>query len=118
MKEVVSEIGPMRKRFSIAGPINPEYHYCVSERLDENVIRDLIDGKEYFMIHAPRQSGKTTTMQMLVDKLNSEGIYKVLYMSVQAAKAIHNDIEKGMLTILKVLRPIIKGSPRTSLKWG
>ncbi len=48
------------KFFSTAGAIHPDKHYFVSHRLDEKNIRSLIDQEKYFILHAPRQNGKTT----------------------------------------------------------
>ena len=48
----------MAKWFNIGGPCNPAKHYMLSatERLPEVV--SLIDKEQYFVVHAPRQSGK------------------------------------------------------------
>jgi ABC-type multidrug transport system ATPase subunit len=33
----------------------------------------MIDSENYFILHAPRQSGKTTFIRALTDKVNKEG---------------------------------------------
>jgi hypothetical protein len=45
-------------------------------------ISDMIQGKHYFVIHAPRQSGKTTCLTALTDRINSEGNYYALTCSL------------------------------------
>jgi len=63
--------------FNTAGPCNPAYHYMLSAdaRLqDENVAR-LIEQQAYFIVHAPRQTGKTTAMLELARRLTTSGRY-------------------------------------------
>ena len=49
----------MEKYFNVAGPCFPAKHYMLPalERMPE--IRRLVEQETYFVIHAPRQSGKT-----------------------------------------------------------
>ena len=51
----------MERFFNTAGPCKPEDHYMLpwEERLPS--LEGLIDQKLYFVIHAPRQVGKTTS---------------------------------------------------------
>ena len=52
----------MEKYFNTAGPCIPGKHYMLPglDRLPE--IRHLVGMERYFVIHAPRQTGKTTAM--------------------------------------------------------
>lgn len=50
------------RSFYIAGPINPKRHYFVPHRLDWLDLHRLIRNCEYFVLHAPRQSGKTSAI--------------------------------------------------------
>jgi AAA+ ATPase superfamily predicted ATPase len=45
-------------------------------------VRDLINKKRFFILHAPRQSGKTTVIKAAIDSLNNEGSYYALYCSL------------------------------------
>jgi len=71
--------------FNTAGPCNPEWHYTVDPlpRLPE--IQDLIETKSYFVLHAPRQTGKTTYLYAMMHKLNAEGVYTALQVNIQPA---------------------------------
>lgn len=71
--------------FNTAGPIKPEKHYYIPHRLNEVEIRRLIAEEKYFILHAPRQSGKTTAISLFADALNKEGNYYTLYINVEAA---------------------------------
>ena len=56
----------MTKFFNIAGPCIPGDHYMLDPmRGIGDELMELIDSKQYFLIHAARQSGKTTLMQAL-----------------------------------------------------
>jgi hypothetical protein len=48
-----------------------------------NEIESLINNKLYFIIHAPRQSGKTTYLHALTQKLNREGKYIAIVVSFE-----------------------------------
>lgn len=59
----------MPKFFNTTGPCRAADHYMLDplDRLGD--IRSLIDAKQYFVVHAPRQSGKTTTIEALAKQL-------------------------------------------------
>jgi predicted AAA+ superfamily ATPase len=69
--------------FNTAGPVRCEDHYCLPplERFDLAEVLSLIDQKKYFVLHAPRQTGKTSTMLALMDYLNQAGKYRCLYIN-------------------------------------
>ncbi len=91
------------KFFSIAGPVNPEDHYCLplSERLNEQELRLLIEQKKYFILHAPRQTGKTSTMSNFAKTLNEEGAYTALYVNVEGAQAARADYNYALPMIVQ-----------------
>jgi hypothetical protein len=47
-------------------------------------VKQLIDMEQYFVIHAARQSGKTTYLNDLTERLNAEGKYYALYCSLES----------------------------------
>ena len=55
-------------------------------RFSLNDVFFLIDQKKYFVLHAPRQTGKTTCLLALMDELNREGKYSCLYCNVEMAR--------------------------------
>ena len=63
----------MPKWFNTAGPCQPDIHYMLppTERLPELI--PLIAQRNYFVIHAPRQVGKTTAMLALAQELTASG---------------------------------------------
>jgi hypothetical protein len=66
-------------------------------------IVELIEQKQYFVIHAPRQSGKTTLLLDLVNRIHCEGKYYALYCSLEAAQGII-DPKEGIPVIVKGLK--------------
>ena len=63
----------MPRQFNIAGPSHPKWHFTVPmlERLPE--VMPLVEAHLWFVLHAPRQSGKTTAMQALAEQLTASG---------------------------------------------
>lgn len=48
-------------------------------------VYDLIEKQQFFVIHAPRQTGKTTFLHQLAHRLNREGKYTGIVFSVETA---------------------------------
>jgi hypothetical protein len=77
------------KFFNTAGPCKPEMHYMLpaANRLPE--LRRLIDQQLYFVIHAPRQTSKTTMMLELARELTQAGRYTALLVSMEVGAAFN-----------------------------
>jgi len=65
------------KIFNTAGPVRSDEHYMIPAlaRWDMGEIQRLIGEKRYFVLHAPRQTGKTSCLLALMEKLNAEANY-------------------------------------------
>jgi hypothetical protein len=74
----------MPRVFNTAGPCLADEHYMISATRRVEQVRDLIDGKHYFIIHAPRQTGKTTLLRNLSRELTEEGRYAALTVSLES----------------------------------
>ena len=92
----------MEKFFNTAGPIIREDNYCIDplKRINKDEIMTLIDNWRYFILHAPRQTGKTSSLFALQDYLNKQGQYKCLYVHVEPAQAARSKVEDGIKAIL------------------
>ncbi|MDR1331161.1 MAG: ATP-binding protein, partial [Tannerella sp.] len=64
--------------FNIAGPCNRASHYMIEPSTRLQGVEQLIDMAQYFVIHAARQSGKTTYLNDLAERLNASGRYYAL----------------------------------------
>ncbi len=60
------------REFNTAGPVHRDRHYCIPplNRLNLAEVLALIRGQQYFVLHAPRQTGKTSALLALRDLLN------------------------------------------------
>ena len=92
--------------FNTSGPVEAADHYCVPplERLDLDEVLRLIRAKRYFVLHAPRQTGKTSFLLALSDVLNASGNYRSLYVNVETGQAARGDVEQAMRAVLNGLR--------------
>lgn len=61
MRRRIDPPGVLRS-FNTAGPCDPSRDYIVSPTTRLPGVRDLIDRSKYFVLHAPRQVGKTTAL--------------------------------------------------------
>ncbi len=69
------------------------------ERIDVENIESLIEEKRYFVLHAPRQTGKTTCLLALMHHLNTQGKYRALYVNIEGAQAARGDVNRGVAAI-------------------
>jgi hypothetical protein len=92
----------MEKQFNTAGPVNQPDMYKIDplKRWDLQEILALIEQKRYFILHAPRQSGKTSCLLALRDYLNKEGKYLAVYANFEAAQAWRNDVSSAIKGIV------------------
>jgi type II secretory pathway predicted ATPase ExeA len=70
-------------------------------------VLDLIERKYYFVIHAARQSGKTTLLKELARQINAEQKYYALYCSLEAVQELIEP-EKGIPAIVKSIKAVLK----------
>ena len=87
--------------FNTAGPVKPDDHYCIPplERFDLEEVLALVRMKKYFVLHAPRQTGKTSALLALRDLLNGQG-YACVYTTVEEARTARDDMVETMRVVL------------------
>ena len=92
--------------FNTAGPIKTDIHYHVPllSRLDIDDLLLLIRQEKYFVLHAPRQTGKTSALFALRDQLNASGEFRCVYVNVEAAQTSREDVARAMRAILTELQ--------------
>jgi hypothetical protein len=74
---------PPIKQFNTTGPCVPQTIICFRFYLVKLEVEELINGKFYFILHAPRQSGKKTYLQTLTKQINKKGDFYALYCSLE-----------------------------------
>jgi hypothetical protein len=95
------------KEFNTAGPCNSAEHYMIDAATRLQGVEELIDDKKYFVIHAARQSGKTTYLKDLANRLNAEGNYYALWCSLENTQNIIEP-EEGITEIVKKIKNQIR----------
>ena len=91
--------------FNTTGPVFPARHYSIPPlgRLDLDEVLRLIRDERYFVLHAPRQTGKTSALLALRDLLNERGAYRCVYTNVETGQTARGDVAAGMRTVLAEL---------------
>ncbi|MDR0517021.1 MAG: AAA-like domain-containing protein [Fibromonadaceae bacterium] len=94
----------MSRYFNIAGPCLAGKHYSIeaSKRLGAEV-RNLIDKEQYFVIHAARQTGKTTLLLDMTHRINEEGKHYALYCSLENIQPL-TDVKEGIPAIINRIK--------------
>jgi hypothetical protein len=108
----------MSRRFNTEGPCRPDIHYMLPplERLPR--MRTLVEQGRYFVLHAPRQSGKTTALFALAEELTGAGTHVAVVVSVEVARAFEEPAEaearilqEWQLVGLRRLPPALRPPP-------
>lgn len=88
--------------FNTASPVNPDIHYCLPplERLDLQDALLLIAQQKYFVLHAPRQTGKTTCLLALMSHLNATDQYRCTYANVEVGQSAREDVRRGIRAVM------------------
>lgn len=77
--------------FNTSGPCLPELHYMLPPEPRLPGARELIEQGQYFVVHAPRQTGKTTTLNALARDLTAAGRHVALLFSCETAEPAGDD---------------------------
>ncbi|MGK4000390.1 ATP-binding protein [Sorangium sp. So ce1024] len=94
----------MARRFNTAGPCRPDWHYMIpaERRLPE--APGLVEQRAYFVVHAPRQTGKTTALRALAERLTGTGRWAALHFSCEAGEAAGDDYGAAERILLSAIR--------------
>jgi len=91
--------------FNTAGPVRSDDHYCLPPlaRFNLSELESLIAQKKYFVLHAPRQTGKTSALLALMNHLNAQGQYRCLYCNIESAQAARENVVEGITAIVQAI---------------
>ena len=96
------ELGDNRSMrfFSTEGPVRPDDHYAIPplERMDVDELLGLVRAERCFVLHAPRQTGKTSALIALRNLLNSgeAGDFRCVDVNVEVGQVARDDVAEGM----------------------
>ena len=87
--------------FNIAGPVLPADHYHIPplQRTGADTLLRLVETKNYFIVYAPRQTGKTTSLRALCDALNDRG-YRAVHANLQPVDTVGDDLPRAIQAVL------------------
>ncbi len=94
----------MPRHFNTAGPCDPDIHYMLPPLARLPSLVDLVDQRTYFVVHAPRQTGKTTAMMAFAKQLTATGKFSAILMSAEVGAPFSYDAGKAELAILSAWR--------------
>jgi type II secretory pathway predicted ATPase ExeA len=94
----------MPRWFNTAGPCQPDIHYMLPPTTRLPDIVRLIDQRNYIVLHAPRQTGKSTAMIALAQQLTDSGRYTSVMLSAELGSPFNNDPVTAEATILSSWR--------------
>ena len=99
--------------FNTEGPVRPDKHYAIRplDRVNVGEFLALIRAERYFVLHAPRQTGKTSALIALRDLLNSGevGNFRCVDVNVEVGQVARDDVARGIRAILGILAENARG---------
>jgi hypothetical protein len=90
------------KDINTAGSCDSAKHYMLDASTRLKGVEQMIDKEQYFVIHAARQSGKTTCRRDLAQRLNAEERYYTLYCSLEEIQNIDDPREGTQGIVMKI----------------
>lgn len=110
------------REFNTAGPSVSGKNYCLEplDRINLHELCSLIEAERYFVLHAPRQTGKTTCLLALMKYLNAEGKYRAVYANIENAQTARNDVSRGLRAVCSQVASSLRmhlGDESTADKW-
>lgn len=112
---------PMARWFNIGGPCNAAKNYMLSvtDRLPE--VASLVRKEQYFVVHAPRQCGKTTGFLAFANEINRKGEAVAIYCSLETVQEFPkaaDGIPKVYALIRRAARQLFSGMARSTWAWA
>ena len=96
--------GRAMRFFNTEGPVRADDHYCIPplDRIDLDAVLGLVRNQKYFVLHAPRQTGKTSALLALRNLLNggAAGAYRCVYANFEVGQAGREDTARAMRALL------------------
>ena len=92
----------MPRYFNTTGPCDPAKHYYLptDDRLPD--LQIYLNRQQYFVLHAPRQTGKTTAMRTLAQELRARGV-AACWASLERSQGVE-DMERAEPMWLQALQ--------------
>ena len=109
------------RSFNTAGPVVARKHYSIPplERMDLSHVLRLIEDEKYFILHAPRQTGKTSALLALQNLLNSDSVgpYRCVYLNAEVGQAAREDVGAALQALLGELASRARSVLQDTFVW-
>ena len=94
------------------GQVNEKRHWARKRKEKRGLpgIRELVADGNYFVVHAPRQTGKTTALKALVREINKKGDMFALYCTLESLQNM-SDPDKSNIAIRDLIADNAEMSP-------
>lgn len=94
----------MKKFFNTTGPCDPERHYMLppKDRLIGANLELYLEHQLYWVLHAPRQTGKTTFLRSWMKEINSSARGVACYVTVEICQGVP-EIERAIPAICETM---------------
>ena len=92
----------MARVFNTAGPCRPEEHYMIPVEQRAPLVKKLVEAKNFFGLHSPRQSGKTTILRNISRSLTSDNTFAAITVSLETCRK--PTIDEAIPSILARIR--------------
>jgi hypothetical protein len=103
------------RNFNTTGLCYPDEHYMLPALPRLPDVNDMIEGKYYFVLHSPRQSGKTICLDALTKQINSEGRFYAVNCSLASLRNIE-EVDIAMSTVVGLIYTELRISGIANLK--
>jgi len=102
----------MEKQFCVAGPVNQPVYYKIDPltRWDLDEVLHMINGMKYFLLRAPRQTGKTSCLMALANYLNTEGRYYAVCTSFESGFSTGENFDPAITNIVQTMLSNVKNT--------
>ena len=105
-----AEVGYEYRSFSIR---QVQFSLISTTRIALEELESLIYQRKYFVLHAPRQTGKTSCLLALHDYLNARGEFYAVYANVEVGQASRNNVEEVNRNVVSARSPCVFPTPFT-----
>lgn len=111
----------MQRYFNTTGPCDARYHYMIPAVERVVGVQVPVARMQYFVIHAPRQSGKTTAMLALAEELRAQG-HVALLAALDGAR-VFAEVEDAEVAVIDAiytaslrLEPSLRAPPSAEVR--
>jgi hypothetical protein len=101
----------MTRYFNTTGPCDPQRHYLIAPERRSRDLLPFVEQGLYFVLHAARQTGKTTAMRALAERLRSLG-YAAVWATLEESQGFEEVEQAEPLWLSAIARAASLSLPK------